>query len=155
MASVFIETTIPSYYFETRTDRRSLDWKDQTRRWWTEFRHEYRLVTSEFVLAEFSRAPEFKAAQAAKFFDPIEVLPIPKRFKDVASLYVKERVMPEEAEGDAAHLAIASLHSIDFILTWNCRHLANANKVVHIRTVNKRLGLRTPIIATPFEIIPE
>lgn len=59
------------------------------------------------------------------------------------------------AGGDAAHLAIASLHAVDVLLTWNGRHLANANKTGHIRAVNSRLGIATPIIATPFEVIPE
>ncbi len=63
--------------------------------------------------------------------------------------------MPDDSAGDAGHLAMASMHSVEFILTWNCRHLANANKQQHIHVVNNRLGLGTPRITTPFELIPE
>ena len=155
MVRVFVETTIPSFYFETRRDRRSLDWRAQTRLWWDRYRRSYGLVTSELVLVEYLRAPASKSARAASFFDGVEVLPIPAKFEEVVSCYIGERVMPADAGGDAAHLAMASLHGVDVILTWNCRHLANANKAPHIRAVNDRLGLPTPIIATPFEVMPE
>lgn len=155
MARVFIETTVPSYYFETREDRRSQDWRDQTRLWWETLRLRYSLVTSDLVIAEFLRAPFAKSDQAVEFFESVEVLPNHPRLEEVVSHYIAQKLMPTDAAGDAAHLAIASLYSIDFILTWNCRHLANANKAQHIRIVNTRLGLTTPIIATPFEIVPE
>lgn len=154
-ASVFIETTIPSFYFETRTDRRAVDWRAQTRLWWDKHRTSYALVTSDFVVAEFLRSPGAKSAQAGRFFADIRSLPTPERFNEVVEAYMTEKVMPADALGDAAHLAMASLHGIDFILTWNCRHLANANKARHISSINRRLGVSTPIIATPFEIVPE
>ena len=53
------------------------------------------------------------------------------------------------------HLAIASMHSVDFLLTWNCRHLANANKVQHVAVLNGRLGLHVPVITTPMLLMPE
>ena len=63
--------------------------------------------------------------------------------------------MPAEAGGDAVHLALASMHSIDFLLTWNCRHLANANKIQHLTVLNARLGLHVPVITTPLTLMPE
>jgi hypothetical protein len=63
--------------------------------------------------------------------------------------------MPRILEGDALHLAYASFHKIDFLLTWNCNHLANANKRKHIRTINARLNLATPEIITPLELFSE
>jgi len=63
--------------------------------------------------------------------------------------------MPREQEGDAAHLAYASYHGIDYLLTWNCKHLANANKFEHIRMVNTKLGLLTPKIVTPMQLFEE
>jgi hypothetical protein len=154
-ARVFIETTIPSFYFETRDDRRSRDWRAQTRLWWARHAPAYTLVTSTFVIAEFLRSPGVKSAQAASFFADVETLPTPPRFGEVVETYIREMIMPADAVGDAAHLAIASLHGVEFILTGNCRHLANANKARHIGAVNRRLGLAAPIIATPFEIVPE
>jgi hypothetical protein len=155
MARVSIETTIPSFYYETRTDRRSQDWREQTRLWWDRYRVEYELVTSDFVIAEFLRASQAKSVQADNFFQSIEVLPVLPRLEEVISFYMEQKLMPDDAAEDAAHLAMASLHAVEFILTWNCRHLANANKAPHIRILNARLGLQTPIIATPFEVVPE
>jgi len=63
--------------------------------------------------------------------------------------------MPAGAVGDAAHLAMASVHSIDFVLTWNCKHLANANKIRHIGMVNQRLGLSVPVLTTPLTLIED
>ena len=61
--------------------------------------------------------------------------------------------MPDDPVGDALHLAIASYHKCDFLLTWNCRHLANANKFGHIRRVNTLLGLYVPLLVTPLELL--
>jgi hypothetical protein len=63
--------------------------------------------------------------------------------------------MPKSLLGDAIHLAYASFYRIDFLLTWNCNHLANANKKRHIQVLNDRLGLFTPEIITPMELFEE
>ena len=61
--------------------------------------------------------------------------------------------MPAEALGDAHHLALASFHHCDILVTWNCRHIANTNKLPHIRRVNGLLGLETPALATPLQLL--
>jgi hypothetical protein len=61
--------------------------------------------------------------------------------------------MPNNPVGDALHLALASYHKCDFLLTWNCKHLANANKFHHIRRVNTILGLYAPLLVTPLELL--
>ena len=63
--------------------------------------------------------------------------------------------MPRDPAGDALHLALASYHKCDFLLTWNCQHLANANKFGHIRRVNTLLGLFVPDLVTPLELLGE
>ena len=65
------------------------------------------------------------------------------------SCYVRHHVMPEPWSGDAVHLALASLHEVDYLLTWNIRHLANPNKVEHITVINRRVGLVSPLIISP------
>ncbi len=69
--------------------------------------------------------------------------------------YIQHSVMPNEAAGDALHLAYASFYNIEFLLTWNCKHLANASKKKHIQIVNSQLGLKTPEIITPLELFSE
>ena len=75
--------------------------------------------------------------------------------EDVVSAYMEHRLVPADAAGDAAHLAIASMHGIDFLLTWNIRHLANADKFQHLSVINGRLGLHVPTITTPLTLRPE
>ena len=61
--------------------------------------------------------------------------------------------MPLEAQGDAEHLALGSFHNCDMLVTWNCKHLADANKFGHIHRVNALLGLRTPALVTPLQLL--
>lgn len=83
------------------------------------------------------------------------VLREPEGLADVVEYYLEHRLVPAGEGGDAYHLAMACLTNMDFLLTWNCRHLANANKVQHLTVVNARLGLRVPIITTPLSLVPE
>ena len=72
---------------------------------------------------------------------------------EIVQAYVKHKLMPEDPTGDGLHLALASFHECSYFVTWNCRHLANANKFGHIRRINTLLGLRTPELVTPPELL--
>ncbi len=74
---------------------------------------------------------------------------------EAVDAYIARHVMPHDPGGDALHLAAASFHRCDFLVTWNCRHLANANKFGHIRRVNDILGLGNPALVTPLELLNE
>ena len=87
--------------------------------------------------------------------EEVEVLPVMETAVQAVEVYVERYVMPCDPSGDAAHLALASVHKCDYLLTWNCAHLANANKVGHIRTVNALLGLHVPQLVTPLELAGE
>jgi len=155
MSSVYIETTIPSFYHETRTDPQLIAWRDVTREWWDHHRSKYGLHTSRFVLREIANAPSPKSKDALDLIAEAEVLTEPSELANVIDYYLENKLMPADAYGDAAHLAMATLHSMEFLLTWNCRHLANANKIRHIAVLNGRLGLPTPVITTPLMLLPE
>jgi len=83
----------------------------------------------------------------------IPILSIEPETAEVVDTYISHRLMPGDVRGDALHLAVASLHGCHYLLTWNCAHLANANKIEHIRHVNNMLGLYVPIITTPVELL--
>ena len=72
---------------------------------------------------------------------------------EIARAYIQHKVMPIDPAGDALHLALASYHKCDFFVTWNCQHLANANKFGHIRRLNTMLGLFVPALVTPLELL--
>src|SRR5688500_5840723 len=153
--TVYIETTIPSCYHETRRSAILVAWRAATRKWWDQHRQDYQLCTSRFVLAELGDAPRAKSAAGLRLLRDVTILAEPPELKTVADYYMEQRAMPAEAGGDAYHLAMASLHKMDFLLTWNCRHLANANKIRHLTVLNGRLGLPMPVITTPLTLIPE
>lgn len=155
MRSVYIETTIPSFYFDERQTPEAIAWRQATRLWWDQSRREYDLVTSSFVVDELEGAPNPKRDQALTLIADIESLKFPDGLADVIEAYIEHQLVPQDAAGDAAHLAMASLHSVDFLLTWNIRHLANANKFQHLRIINGRLGLSVPTITTPLMLMPE
>jgi len=85
----------------------------------------------------------------------VALLEIPEAIAEIVEIYLSHRLMPKDASGDALHLALASFHKCDYLLTWNCRHLANANKFGHIRRVNEILHLHTPELVTPLELVQE
>ena len=82
-------------------------------------------------------------------------LEISDAVQEIVEIYIANTLMPSDQLGDALHLALASYYKIDFLLTWNCVHLANANKQLHIRRINERLRLFTPELVTPLELIDQ
>ena len=150
---VYIETTIPSFYFEIRPEPEMQARRQWTRRWWSDARERYELVTSEAVVEELSRG-EFPAREdCLRLMEPLPLLPVEPAIAEIVRTYVAQQVMPRSPVGDALHLALASHHRCDFLVTWNCRHLANANKFDHIRRVNVMLGLFVPALVTPLELL--
>jgi hypothetical protein len=87
--------------------------------------------------------------------DDIQLIDIEPEIAEIVQTYIQNQVMPNDPLGDGLHLAIASYHKCDFLLTWNCRHLANANKFGHIRRVNVMLGLYVPALVTPLELMED
>ena len=154
---VYIETTIPSFYHETRTDAAALARRQWTRRWWDKRRQGYELLTSAAVLGELRSKdyPEQKREKSLVLISELPLVPIEPEIVDIVQVYTEHRVMPRDPAGDALHLALASYHKCDFLLTWNCQHLANANKFGHIRRINALLGLFVPDMVTPLELLGE
>ncbi len=147
--SVYIETTIPSFYYDVRSEPAMVARRECTRRWWTEERPAYDLLTSPFVVGELQRGEYPGKNDAIRMVGDIPLLEVIPEIEDIANVYVARRLMPGGDMGDAYHLAIASFYGLNFLLTWNCRHLANATKVQHLRVVNMELGLAVPIVTTP------
>jgi hypothetical protein len=85
--------------------------------------------------------------------EKLTLLPVDAPVREIVSTYFKHKLMPADPPFDAFHLALASLYKCDFLLTWNCLHLANANKYGHIRRVNTMLGLYVPTLTTPLEFL--
>lgn len=151
--SVYIEPTIPSFYYETRSEPEMAARRRWTREWWDGCRHGYDLVTSEAVLDELSDGRYATRDDALNILKDIPLLAIEPPIVEIVQAYIRHSLMPADTTGDALHLALASYYNCDFLLTWNCRHLANANKFHHIQRVNTLLGLFVPSLVTPLELL--
>ncbi|MEW5804349.1 MAG: type II toxin-antitoxin system VapC family toxin [bacterium] len=152
---VYIETTIPSFYYEVRTEPEMAARRNWTREWWDSQRHYYQLVTSLAVIEELENGDYPNKEQVLQMLTDVPILSIPMEIRDVVDTYIARKLLPANPKGDALHLALASFYSCDFLLTWNCQHLANANKFAHIRRINTLLGLFVPILTTPFELLSQ
>ena len=151
-ASGYIDTTIPSYYVDTRPSLAVHI--ERTRVWWDTERKLYEGFVSPFVVRELQEGEFPGKAQALALLEHVHRLaPDPER-EDIVERYMENYLVPINDDRDAFHLAFASFYKMDYLLTWNCAHLANVNKRRHIAKINQRLGLFVPIIITPLELLP-
>jgi predicted nucleic acid-binding protein len=151
---IYVETTIPSFYTETRDDEEIRIRRKWTKEWWHLPDAARNLVTSFVVQEELSRIPDIGRRDAAlELIRPLEQFVYTTEIEEIVEVYLAHKLMPCEGMDDAAHLALASVNHCDILVTWNCKHLANANKTDHIRRVNALLGLETPLLVTPLELL--
>jgi hypothetical protein len=151
---VYIETTIASYL----TARRNSDLvvaahQQLTIEWWTHQRHRFDLYISDIVLREAARGDESAAAKRMVELQDIDVLGLDDRARELARVFVERRLIPVTAVEDALHVAVATVEGMDFLLTWNCRHIANAEVVERLDGVCLELGYRMPTLCTPEQLM--
>ena len=146
---IYIETTIPSAYFDERTAPAMVARREATRRWWATAGARYELVTSPAVLEELGAGPHGSREAWLALMSDVRVLENAPSMRDIVTAYCAFKVMPV---GDSRHLAFASFHVCYYLVTWDFRHLANPNKSVHIRWMNHRLGLFIPRIVSPLAL---
>lgn len=151
--TIYIETTIPSYYYNSRPDAELKVLSKWTREWWDDRRHEYSLVTSVAVLDELSQGKHPLQKEKLAMIGPLPLLEVTPHVLDVADAYIANKAMPDEPRGDALHLALASVSKCDILLSWNCRHLVNPRKAEHIEALNTKMHLHIPRLFTPFELL--
>jgi hypothetical protein len=153
MSRIYIETTIPSFYYEVRTDATMVARRQWTREWFDRSILSDEIVTSAAVLDELERGTFPGRADAILLVQKITPLQITEDVRQIVLEYIDRKLMPADPSGDALHLAIASFYGCEFLATWNCKHLANANKFGAIARVNGKLGLAVPALVTPLELI--
>ena len=152
---VYVETSVPSFYYDTRAGHDMQAMRQWTRDWWHLSKFDQELVIGPPVLLELGEAPAPKREKALKLIEGLRILPYSDEIIDIVEAYFAHKLMPREAQGDADHLALASFYNCDLLVTWNCKHLANANKFGHIHRINGLLGLRTPALVTPQQLLEQ
>lgn len=150
--TVYLETTIVSYL----TARPSRDvvlagHQKLTRNWWRK-RAAYELRVSQLVLDEAAVGDQLLRARRLRALRGISVLPLTNAATQLAGALIQRGALPEKATVDAFHIGIAAAHDMAYLLTWNCKHLANATMRGTIEAVCRSQGLSPPIICTPEEL---
>ena len=155
-ATVYIETTIPSY-LAARPSRDLLIAAHQqlTREWWESRRPAFDLYVSEAVLEESAAGDAALAGKRLELLVDIPILALTGETLRLAEALVTEGPIPSKAAGDALHIAVAAAYGCDYLLTWNCRHIANAEIQRAARHVVRRYGFEMPTICTPEELMGE
>lgn len=154
--TVYIETSIPSYLTaKPSRDVRAAAWQQITTEWWDVARKDYEIFTSELTIVEASAGNPEAADRRLSVLREIPELEIDEEIQELAELLISKGAIPAFAEADALHVAVAAVHQIDYLLTWNCRHIDNATKKPIIRSICIDAGYPYPEICTPMELLPE
>jgi predicted nucleic acid-binding protein len=152
---VYVETSVISYL--TAKPSRDLivaAHQQVTREWWSR-RKRFELFVSEAVVEEAKRGDKAAAARRKVAIEGIPILSAPALAQTLAANFLRAAVMPSNAAIDAVHVAVATTHGMDFLVTWNCTHIANAIVREKIETVCRKAGFRPPVICTPLELPEE
>ncbi len=149
---MYIETTIVSY-LTARPSRDAVLAAHQTltRDWWRD-RAAYELRVSQLVIDEAAVGDEFQRARRLRALRGIPVLSLTDSATRLARELVRQGALPAKAIVDAFHIGVAAAHAVTYLLTWNCKHLANATMRSTIEAACRAEGLRSPIICTPEEL---
>jgi hypothetical protein len=153
--TVYLDATIPSFYFEDRPGTVMQAWREITVEFWDYARNRYELLVSDETVRELQETgyPEDKRHKCLELVSGLRRLAVTREVAELAAYYVLERLMPADDLGDAFHLALATWYRIQYLLTWNCKHLANANKFEHIQVLNARRRLVSPALITPEQLL--
>ena len=113
------------------------------------------MTSSVAVIDELQQGTSQHTQDRINLLDNVTLLELNQDITDITHIYIEHFIMPNDPKGDALHLALACYYKVDILLTWNCQHIANANKFEHIRRINFQIGLPTPILATPLNDLEE
>lgn len=153
MESVYVETTILSYLV-SRPSRDIIVAARQelTRQWWEFARPSYDCVLSQIVLDEIQAGDQAHAANRQEQAADLGVLAVNQHCLDLAQLYLDRGYVPKNEIRDALHIAVAVVWKVDYLLTWNCKHIANAHALRQLRKFSEKLGHEFPHVCTPEEL---
>ena len=150
----YIETSVVSYL----TARQSGDvvvaaYQEVTREWWRTASARFELVASELVVTESGAGNVHAARARLEVLDSVTLLNVTGNSEELTRLLLDRGAVPREAAADAAHIAIAVANGVDYLVTWNFRHIANAAMRSRIELICRQAGYEPPVICTPNELM--
>jgi predicted nucleic acid-binding protein len=143
--TLYLETSIAGAYLDNGEPFR----RDLTIRWWEHELSEYEVFSSILVQRELERIPEPHRTGYLNLVKPLKHLELSEEVAILAEGYISRGIFHRKFIGDAIHVALASYHKIDYLVTWNFGHLANVRKQARIRLFNTAAGFFVPMIVTP------
>src|SRR5882672_6547085 len=153
---LYLETTVPSYL----TSRPSRDLiiaghQELTREWWEKRKDTFELYISQLVVDEASAGDPVAARERLKALQDLPLLDITREVTELAIGILASGKIPRKAATDAAHIAVAAVHGMDFLVTWNCVHMANAAIAKALASICREHACECPVICTPEELMGE
>lgn len=151
---LYVETSVISYL----TGRPSRDLiiagrQAVTHEWWANRRRAFELFCSQFVISEVRQGDPDAAHLRLEALRDLKVLAATPEALDLATRFIEKRFLPRDSLDDAAHIAVATVHGMDFLLSWNCAHIANAEVHRAVSLNCSALGLQSPTVCTPDELL--
>ena len=152
--TVYIETTVVSYLTARPTsDLVGAAWQAITADWWETQRGRFELCASEVTVSEAGGGDAGAAARRLAALADVALLPVTNGAVELSEALVRGGAVREQAESDAMHVAVAAVHGVDYLLTWNCRHLDNAETKPIMRRICGEWEYVVPEICTPLELM--
>ncbi len=153
---VYIETSVISYLVANPSrDLVVAAQQEITRQWWNIRREDFAIVASELVLEEAGRGDAELSRKRIEVLDEIPLLPVNEAVLELAEAFVAKGGLSEKSSADAIHIAMATVHKVDFLLTWNCSHIANAEIQKVLTRIARQYHYDLPFICTPNELMGE
>ncbi len=154
MKSIYLDSVVISYYtVRLSSDIMVLSEQLKTKVFWTMAINKYKIFISNLVRYEIAKGDPVASAKRIEAVSGFEVLKTPEEAENLAYKYYKELKIPDKAYNDALHIAIACLHKIDYLITWNFTHIANIDVIQRLEKYNSKNGIHTTKIYTPDYII--
>jgi hypothetical protein len=154
MESVYIETTIVGHIAgRVHPDPIVADRQQVTRDWWRDEASGYEVFISQLVLEECSEGDPSAAAERLEVVEDLDLVESSDEVDDLADALIAGQAIPDSEPRDAFHIAIAAVNGVDYLLTWNYKHIANATLRGRIEQICRKSGFEPPIICTPDELM--
>lgn len=152
--TVYIETSILGYLTARPTDHLIVAAnKKITQDWWDEYHDSLLLYASELVEDESAMGDSTIAAKRLILLQALTFLDLTEEATDLAKEFLCQSNLPTKAANDALHMAIATVYGLDYVLTWNCKHMANAQIQRKLSEISRNFGYQLPLICTPYEFM--
>ncbi|MBI2505568.1 MAG: type II toxin-antitoxin system VapC family toxin [Candidatus Latescibacteria bacterium] len=152
--ALYLETSIASYLASRPSPNLITRAKqDLTWQWWSGSQSAFDIYISEIVLQEAGTGDPERAARRLELLEGFSLLPITTQVLELGERYLKHLGLADNARVDLLHLACAVVHDLDYLMTWNLTHLANAIVRRRLQNLNTQWGLPIPVVATPEELL--